>query len=1103
MGIYLADVSFASLVQQYGMAVRAKLNGPGEPEAALASPVEALIGGVGNGLGLKVVSHNEVREMGGSVRPDFGVRVEGLLTGHVELKAPGTPLDPETYPPESHNGKQWRKLRELPNLLHTNGTEWRLWRYGELVDKPAYIHAKSLQNFAGVLTAEPKLEQVISNFLRWKPTPIFSVSKLVDTLAPLARMLKEEVREELRREDRAVRNGADKELQPFLGLSQDWRAMLFPNATHDEFSDGFAQTVVFALVLAISEGIDLGENQLHEVANMLSTGHTLMGRSLGLLTEHINASPTGAAVETVTRTLSAVDWNRLSSGKQDIYLHLYEHFLGSYDPVRREKTGSYYTPIEVVEGMVRLTDDALKKYFDRPEGLRDPNVSIVDPAMGTGTYPLSVLRHVSEAAAKQYGPGAASEAASSLMSRLYGIELQSGPFSVAELRLSGELAQLKASIPGNGLNLYVADTLEDPNSGSKRELSYSLKLIARQRQKANDMKRDTNVQVVIGNPPYDDRAGGRGGWIENGIDPQTNKTPMHAFKKDGNGRAEFTLSNLYVYFWRWATWKAFESTAHRGLENGDTGIISFITATGYLTGPGFKGMREYLRHKASHGWIINLTPEGKRPPAKNQVFGIETPVAIGIFARVPGTSEENSAEIKYIDFHGTKEEKFLALANIDLNDESWRTTRAAWDAPFTPVASTDWDTYPALSDIFPWFSTGVTPNRNWVISPSKNTLEHRLNDLILEGDSEKKKTLFKETRDSSIYKSGRSPLPGDDVEKNTFDRLAEQTMITVPKTVRMTFRAFDRQWLIADRRLLDMPRPPLWEARQIGQVYVIEQHSIHPKAGPGVHFSAFMPDINAFNNRGGRTLPMLHPSGEYNLAKGLTASLSKSLNMAIENQDIIQYIAAVVSHPHFVEQFSDELNTPGIRVPITEEPDIWRRAVCLGREVLIQQTFGAYGEEDPSLYAGIVLPRYEESVGDDLPAELKYISETQDLVVGSGRWSNVTREVVDYKVGGVNVLDSWFGYRKANPRGKISSPLDEKNPFTWEMGWSRELSELLQVLTKLVSLEESQESLLNDVTLSRKLTTKSLVENGFVVPGPKDSVRKPKKRDSSMLPIKM
>jgi len=79
------------------------------------------------------VPHDEVSELDGSVRPDFAIRVGGLITGHVELKAPGTSLDPASYGASTHNFRQWQRLRKLPNLLHTNGTEFRLWRSRRVV----------------------------------------------------------------------------------------------------------------------------------------------------------------------------------------------------------------------------------------------------------------------------------------------------------------------------------------------------------------------------------------------------------------------------------------------------------------------------------------------------------------------------------------------------------------------------------------------------------------------------------------------------------------------------------------------------------------------------------------------------------------------------------------------------------------------------------------------------------------------------------------------------------------------------------------------------------------------------------------------------------
>lgn len=353
---------FDTLIAQFGAAAKARLNGPGEPEAALATPVDNLIREYGEKiLNRKIVLHAEVREDAGNVRPDFGVRIDGLMAGHVELKKPGTSLDPSTYGKTTHNGRQWKRLRNLPNLLHTNGLEWRLWRYGELVTM-AHLTVSSLTKFRGTITAPPELDTLLSSFLSWTPTPIKTITRLVDTIAPLAALLREEVLESLKANRRdAKKTGREESSYPFIGLKRDWRASLYPNATDEEFADGFAQTVVFALVVALSDGADFNDIRLRDIAEGLQSKHSLLGRSLDLLTEHIKGSPVGLVLETIIRTLSATDWYAISGGNQDVYLHLYEHFLTTYDPELRKKSGSYYTPAEVVTAMTRLTDQALKK----------------------------------------------------------------------------------------------------------------------------------------------------------------------------------------------------------------------------------------------------------------------------------------------------------------------------------------------------------------------------------------------------------------------------------------------------------------------------------------------------------------------------------------------------------------------------------------------------------------------------------------------------------------------------------------------------------------------------------------------------------------------
>lgn len=1077
-------VSFDDVVAAYGAGAKQRLSGPGEREALLVTPMSQFIQQAGSLLGVTAVAHDEVAEFGGSVRPDFGVRVNQVLIGHIELKAPGTNLDPTSYGSSTHNYRQWQRLRELPNLLHTNGTEFRLWRYGELVDAPVSVHTADLALHRGALTAPGRLELIINAFLQWSPTPIISVSKLVDTLAPLARLLREEVHDALRAERRAVRGGTDPASLPFTGIAKDWRRLLFPQAKDDEFSDGFAQTVVFALLLALSEGIDLEHESIYEIARKLEDHHTLMGKALNLLTEHVKDTPTWTAIEIIVRVLSATDWGRLGRSGDSLYLHLYEDFLAKYDPEKRRKSGSYYTPVPIVDAMVRLTDLSLKTYMGKPEGLRNPNVSMVDPAMGTGTYPLSILRHVAREAAEQYGPGAAPEAVSNAVARLFGIEVQSGPFSVAELRITAAIQDSGADLPDNGLNLYVADTLEDPFSASETEFSFTAQLIARQRQQANKMKRDRNIQVCIGNPPYKDHAGGAGGWIENGIDATTGAPPLEAFKLQGNGKHERHLSNLYAYFWRWATWKVFESTDSADIRDGGNGIVCFITATGYLAGPGFKGMREYLRRTCSHGWIINLTPEGKQPPPASAVFNIETPVAIALFLRQEGTDETQPASVKYLDLHGTRQEKFSELGTLNFTDPRWRDVRNAWSAPFTPAADTSWDDYPAADELLPWRANGVMAGRGWVYAPTEAVLEERLRVVVNETNPTLKSEMFAEGRDASLSKA-KKPLAGSDTEQATRSAFNAVAMVTQVHLVRCGYRTLDRQWLIADSRLLSQPSPTLWAGRIPGQVFAIELHSEHPRTGPGLVYTNLIPDVHHFRGSGGgRALPMRHPDGSANIAPGLPDALSRRLARTVTGEDVFAYIAGIAGHSGFVAQFDDELRTPGIRVPITTDVRLWDQAVVLGLHLQWLHTYGEAGAH-PQGYRDVRDPRidiehpsYAVPVGSAAPSQWRYDPTTRQLHVGAGRWDAVPPEATEYTVGGNRVLDSWLGYRLAQPKKRSGSPLDAINSSQWDPAWSTELTNLLSILTQLVGLEDQMGELLTDVLATPILTRNELVADG-------------------------
>lgn len=1088
----------ADAVATFGDRCKAKLAGPGEAEAAIRAPIEQLLAAAGAHLKLDVVPHDEVRDDDRGVRPDYAISVGGAITGYVEVKKPGANLDPESM--RGHNLRQWTRQKDLPNLIYTNGTEWRLYRDSEPVGDPIHLTGGPLSSAGAKLTAPAELEHILTDFLRWKPAPITSVIALVRAIAPLTRLLRGEVLDQLAAEQRKIKAGARREDQPFHGLARDWRHLLFPTADDATFADGYAQTVTFALLLARTEGITLADaGGLHAVGTKLSGQHSLMARALQLLTDYV-ADDFKVTIDLLVRVIDAVQWPKVRAGRRDTYLHLYETFLDVYDPQLRQKSGSYYTPREVVEQMVRLTEDVLETRLGKVAGFADPDVVVADPAMGTGTFLHTIIEHVAARASERDGEGAVAGAVSRLAERLVGFELQTGPFAVAELRATDLLSSLGASLPSKGLGLYVTDTLDDPHA-EQTQLGSGLELISRSRSQAARIKAKTKVTVVIGNPPYDERAQGRGGWIENGSDSEKTKKggyrPLDDFRAEGNGRTEYVLKNLYIYFWRWATWKVFDANAT--LHEGDVGVVCYITTSGYLRGTGFKGMREYLRRTTSEGWIIDVSPEGMQPDVPTRIFpGVQQPLAIAIFTRRSDCDPDAPATIHYTSIHGRRLEKYAALAELSLDGNEWRQARTAWQAPFTPAADTAWDDFPALNDVFPWSSPGVKANRTWVISPSPSAIDRRWTRLRSETDLDKQRTLFKDSRDSSLSR-GKQPLAGEDTELNSEVPLSKQ-WTTDPRAVRYGYRSLDRQWMLADHRVLDQARPNLWSARIPGQIFTVEQHAEAISDGPGVVFSTLIPDMHHFNNRGGRTLPLLHPGGRPNLATGLLDALSTLAGRPVTPEDVVAYVAGTTAHPGFTVRFKDELTTPGVRVPITTKPELFERAVAAGSEVAWLHTYGT-AFIDPS--SGRLADDVRLAASDtrrvtnlaaisEMPSEMTFDEAASELRLGGGALGPVDPRVWAYTVGGKNVLRSWFGYRKAEPGGKKSSPLDDIHASSWPPEWTSDLLDLLSVLTRLVELEETQSELLDEIMAAPLASRDVLASAGTIwPPGDKDPQRKP------------
>ena len=496
-------------ISKFGVEAKSKLSNPGAsgaPEDQLRAPLEALVGSLAEAVGLApgtVVAVGETSVADLKTRPDYAITRQGSLIGFIELKAPGKGANPRRFH-DSHDKEQWTKLRTLPNLIYTDGNEFSLWRNGELEGDVAHLRG-DVRTAGNKLAAPGSIASMFADFFHWEPQPPRSAAQLAVVTARLCRLLREEVLEQL-----------EQESAPLTNLATDWRKLLFPSATDEAFADGYAQAVTFGLLMARARDITLADG-LDRVAQELRQSNTLIGAALRLLTDDADTQATlKTSLATLTRVLDAVHWPVVSKGDADAWLYFYEEFLSVYDNELRKKTGSYYTPPEVVRAMVRLVDEALRsdQRFGLWEGLASSEVTIADPALGSGTFILGILRQIAAATEADQGPGAVPGVIEAAMSRLIGFEIQFGPFAVAQLRVLAEVQSLLDDPKATpAMRLFLTDTLANPYL-EEEYIPQILMPIGESRRRANEIKRQEKITVVIGNPPYREKAKGLGGWVE-------------------------------------------------------------------------------------------------------------------------------------------------------------------------------------------------------------------------------------------------------------------------------------------------------------------------------------------------------------------------------------------------------------------------------------------------------------------------------------------------------------------------------------------------------------------------------------------------------------
>lgn len=268
--------------------------------------------------------------------------------------------------------------------------------------------------------------------------------------------------------------------------------------------------------------------------------------------------------------------------------------------------------------------------------------------------------------------------------------------------------------------------------------------------------------------------------------------------------------------------------------------------------------------------------------------------------------------------------------------------------------------------------------------------------------------------------------------------------------------------------------------------------------GPSLTATSDVPDKHFFRGSTGAkdVIPLYHDlaCAEPNITDGLPEALGTALGIEPPSgEDVVAYSYALLSTTAFQARFAEALRTPGLRVPLTADAELWFEAVDVGRRRLWLQTY-AERFRDPAAGRADELPPVDGlgwtvEVGR-IPADntaIRYDPDTHTLHIGDGRVSGVRPDVWAFSVSGMQVVPKWLGYRTAKGAGRAASStneLDRIRPTAWHDDWNDELLDLLRVLT--VTLDE--EPALTD--LLERVCDGPLIEAGRL-PTPTAAERQP------------
>ncbi len=793
-------------------------------------------------------------------------------------------------------------------------------------------------------------------------------------------------------------------------------------------------------------------------------------------------------VEVLDWTSAALDrvdcdafFARFNEGEAVTYF--YEPFLEAFDPELRKQLGVWYTPAEVVRYMVARVDKALRDDLGIADGLAAENVYVLDPCCGTGAYLAEVLRRIA-ANLENQGLGALTGARvkQAATERVFGFEIMPAPFVVAHLQVGLTMQELDATLADDGqerAQVFLTNALTGWEPLGEAKQTGAFPELEEERARAERVKQDTPILVILGNPPYN-------GFAGMAVDEERTLSEAYRTTKQVRPPEGQGLNDLYVRFFR---------MAERRIAKTGQGMVCFISNYSWLDGLSFTGMRErYLeefdavRIDNLHGdrIISEYAPDGRTSETvfaiQGQSPGIKVGTSIALLSKSGTVDTSTGGCILYRDFHQAKanERRQALLDSLTATEIDAGYTvlkpNLRLGLPFKPAAVSDnWFDWPALPDLFAKSFPGVKTSRDgFLIDTDLDRLKARIGDYFDESLSHD---------EIARHHPGGMKSTAQFNTRAVRDVLLKRGGPIDAGFIRFSYRPFDNRWLYwdADSGLLDRPRSDckphvfegnMWlEAREreakedFSRGTLVRHLSDNFGNGLSSFFPAYLHDDD-FRIGG----------NEIQRRPNLSSAAQRYLHrLGADVEDLFHRVLATLHDPAYREANAGALRMEWPRIPLPGWPDgeadgaadSLAASAARGRELarLLDPEAPVPGVTQGKLrpeIAALAVPSTTDDrnmTGDDfaLTAGWGHYGTGDAVMPGQGRivqreytpderaalgdailalgaktldvylndrafWRNVPAAIWDYKLGGYQVLKKWLSYREGDVLGRALTP---------------------------------------------------------------------------------